>query len=285
MINPSGRHKTMLHIVHSHDHAKAGLIPEAEHHRKQAQAHFDEYVGSLNNSDFKETAQKFSDEITPYFQKLDSIIDHAKTQAAAKPPKKSFISKLFGKSEENLTEAELEKALTTIQGLKPAKISTKVAVDRQPGKDPRYDYKPFHELSHDDQVKATQAFQAKDLNHHHYPVDKETGSFVHGATRWKQTTPSAPVNDKAVVAPEHRAGAFVRINAEGSPHHGKVGKVKMPNAHFPGKVPVQVGLKDHEMEYFDPAQVKLNKSDNEPNLEDLVSKSREVLASIKKGPE
>jgi hypothetical protein len=240
----------------------------------------------LNNSDFKDTAKKFSDEIAPYFQKLDAVIDQAKTQAASKTPKKSFISRFFGKSE--ISEEELKKALTIIQGTKPAKIATKVAVDRQPGKDPRYNYKPFHELSHDDQVKATHAFQAKDLGHHHYPVDKETGEFVHGATRWRQAAPQAkPVDHNVLVAPEHRAGASVRINAEGSPHHGKLGMVKMPHPNFPGKVPVQVGLKDHEMEYFNPDQVKLNKStqDSGPNLEDLVSKSREVLASIKKGPE
>jgi hypothetical protein len=286
MIKPSGRRSAMLHILHSHDHAKAGLIPEAEHHRKKAQQHYDAHHKALSEAEYPETAQKFADEMAPYFEKLDSVIEQAK---AAKPPKKSVLSRVFGKSEiDNMTDEELEKALIIIPGTKPAKVSTKVEVDRQPGKDPRYDYKPFHELGHDDQIKATHAFQDKDMGSHHYPVEKDGGAFVHGATRWKQITPQAtPEDHKVLVAPEHRAGAYVRINAEGTPHHSKVGIVRMPHPNFPGKVPVQVGIKDHEVEYFEPHEVKLNKSTqaNGPILEELVSKGRKVLASIKKGPE
>lgn len=277
----------MLHIIHAHDHAKAGYIPEAEDHRNKAHAHLNQYVSALNEAGYPENAKKFASDIHPYLEKLDQIIDHAKSQNT-KPQKKAKFFDFLRRSElENMTEEELEKALEMIPGTKPSKITTKVAADRQPGKDSRYNYKPFHELSHEDQIKATHAFQDKDMGGHHYPVDKETGSFVHGATRWLQPKSAArPTDTKGLVAPEHRNGAYVRINAEGSPFHGKTGIVKMPHPNFPGKVPVQVGLKDHQVEYFSPHQVSLNKSDQEDSsIEKLVSKSREVLSSIKKGSE
>ena len=286
----TNRYKMMVHIVHAHDHAKAGYIPQAEDHQKKALSYFDKHKKGLEAIGHTQTAASFHDEMTPYFDKLDKIISEAKkTSEAKKPPLSRFLSRLRRSEVDNMTEEELEKAIMAIPGTKPAKIATKVEVDRQPGRDPRYNYKPFHDLSHEDQVKATHAFQDRDMGNHHYPVDKQTGEFVHGATRWLQpkSAPQAtPSSQGVVVAPEHRAGASVRINSEGSPHHGKLGIVKMPNPHFPGKVPVQVGIKDHQVEYFEPGQVKLNKSEEiEPILEDLVSKSRKVLASIKKGPE
>ena len=279
----------MLHIVHAHDYAKAGFHKEAEEHRQKAHEHFDRHIADMRSIGWNTYADNFHAEIKPYLEKLDTLVSDAKNASEAKPKKSKMLSLLRRSELENMTEEELEKALlVTIPGTKPAKIATKVAADRQPGKDSRYDYKPFHELSHDDQVKATHAFQDRDMGNHHYPVDKETGSFVHGATRWLQpaSAPKQAVNTKGLVAPEHRNGAYVKINAEGSPYHGKAGIVKMPHPNFPGKIPVQVGLKDHQVEYFSPHQVSLNKSDQEDSpIEKLVSKGREVLASIKKGSE
>lgn len=271
----SARYRTLLHIVHAHDHAKAGLVDHAKEHFGHAKDYMNKHVSELKQANKHQEAADFETNVQSYLTKLDDMI-----KRASKYPKKFF------KNDEDMTIEELEKAITMVPGTKPAKIETKVAVDRQPGRDPRYDYKPFHELSHEGQVKATHAFQSKDMGNHHYPVDKQTGEFVNGATRWKQlgSAPQAtPGSHGVVVAPEHRTGASVRIHAEGSEHHGKLGIVKLPNPHFPGKVAVQYGLKDHQMEYFNPEQVKLNKSEEDHSfLDKLVDQGRKVLESIKK---
>ena len=281
----SQQHHTILNIVRAHNALRSGHLDRAEAFRNQAKEHLDNHV-KLWSHGADEEKINFPKEMAPYFEKLDSLISEAKNKTEInQAPKKSFFSKLFGKNDQDHLEESLEK-ITPANFNSNININDKVKVDRQPGKDSRYNYKPFNELKHEDQIRATHAFQNKNMTGHHYPVDKETGSFVHGATRWLQpkSAPQAtPADQKVLIDPEHRVGASVRINAEGSPHHGKLGVVKLPSPYFKGKIAVQVGIKDHQTEYFEPSQVKLNKSEDfKIILEDLVNRGHEALIKIKK---
>jgi hypothetical protein len=267
--------RALVHMVHAHDHAKAGLIHNASQHRQKAQDHFSDHVKELTQQNKHDEVNSLTDQMKSYFDKIDQMIG-----SAQKNKKKKFF-----KSENK----DLEKAITvSVPGTPAKRYKTKEAVDRQPGKDSRYDYKPFHQLSHEDQVSATHAFQGRDMTNHHYPVDRKTGKFENGATRWLQSSkaPTATPEDQgSVVAPEHRNGASVRINAEGHPLHGKLGMVKLPNPNMKGKIAVQVGPKDHEMEYLEPHQVKLNQPEKSKDMSDLISRSKVVLKSIREDNE
>jgi len=278
-VEQSEQHHTILNIVHSHNALQAGHLDRAVHFRDTAKAHLDNHIKIHANSQDLEKIN-FPKEVGPYFEKLDSLISEAKNKTEiARSSKKSVFSKLFGKSDQESGEF-LEKITPATFN---SNTSDKVKVDRQPGKDSRYNYKPFNELKHEDQIRATHAFQDNNMAGHHYPVDKDTGLFVHGATRWLQakSAPQAnPTDQKVLIAPEHRAGANVRINAEGTPHHGLLGVVKLPSPYFKGKIAVQIGPRDHQTEYFEPSQVRLSKS--EDILEEIVNKSYITLFKIKK---
>lgn len=267
--------RALVHIVHAHDHAKAGLMNNAQQHREKAQEHFFSHIKELTDQNKHDEVKSISDQMNPYFERMDQMI-----QSGQKTKKKKFF-----KSEDQA----LEKAITvSVPGTPTKKYKTKEMVNRQPGKDSRYDYKPFHQLNHEDQVSATHAFQGRDMHSHHYPVDRVTGRFENGATRWLQSSKAplaTPGDQGSVVAPEHRNGASVRINAEDHPLHGKLGMVKLPNPNMKGKIAVQVGPKDHEMEYFEPHQVKLNQPDKNKEMSDLISRSKVVLKSIRKDSE
>jgi len=179
-----------------------------------------------------------------------------------------------------------------------------VKLNPTPGFDGRYDYKPFHQLKAEDQEKARHTYGDADMDSHHYPVDKKTGELVHG-TRGKVPKASQPPtlkNPNATTTERPKAsgeaygfarptmpkpGTGVRIHDEKSEFHGRLGVVKSPNPHYPGKIAVHVQhpqTRKFETLFVDHSQLKasrptaVSKSEDAENV--LILKSKRALKKL-----
>lgn len=191
------------------------------------------------------------------------------------------------------------------------------SVNRNPGHNPAYDYKDWHDMSNVEKHSATIKFNNRSMESHAYPFHKETGTMAHASRQlmkpesastppkvqapedWKVRSiksgqnpmtgmpkPSAPMQTPGVVKPEHMPGAGIRIAKEGHELHGKLGMVKSPNPQMPGKIAVET--KPGTVHYFEPHEVTKSKISSPMQKSELVKKSQAALkvlkaASSKKG--
>ncbi len=306
-------YQTLRHIARSARHLSVGNLSDAQTHLEAAHASAGLHLKDLTMNDRHDEAAAFSKRVTPYFEKLDSIIKS-----------KSSIKKSFGAGVPMSSASAARKEFNATGSLSPMKVN------RNPGQDPRYGYKAFHELSRKDQERATHAFGGKDMESHFYPTDKNSGEFVHG-TRWKQpgTAPKAnnqgpamnipspqagslqsapkatehfpPVSTSSasgVVPPEQMPGSGVRIHSPGTQNHERLGIVQRPNPNMPGKVPIQIrGKERFETVFVEPHEVRLSrpgspvtKSESDlapetafPGNIIILKKAREAIARIRNG--
>jgi hypothetical protein len=279
-------------IVRASNHAASGSVSGMKRHISDAKKHHKNYLVEHEKIHGREAAEKEHHVLNQYYDKLKGI----------------YESKPF--------KEKVEKSESLKKGVGPKKLSTegnkypsgKEMTVKPPGQDRRYTYKPFNELTPDQQSAAKQKFAgATDIESHHYPLH-EDGTVAHAA-RWKDTKapkvdnsnlnskPSLVGNapransgmsnsDKAPsvstgTLAHHQPDSAVRISSEGHEHHGNLGRVRTPNPYYPNKIHVEVNKRGGGTKsvFLDPHEVAPNKMEKSDNVIDL---TKAVLEKIKK---
>lgn len=278
----SNYYRALVHVLRAARYVRFNDFKKAEEYYLSALEHADAYIHELKKIEDSTSRNSFLEKVAPYFEQLESLFPE-------------------GLQKINPTDARREYFRT---GKHPD-----LKLNPNPGFDGRYDYKPFHQLSHEEQEKARHTYGDADMETHHYPVDKKTGELVHG-TRGKVPQASQPPslkNPNATTAERPKAsgeaygfarpkmpkpGAGVRIHDEKSEFHGRLGVVKSPNPHYPGKVAVHVQhptTRKFETVFLDHSQIKgsrpatVAKSEDAENV--LLLKSKKVLKKLKSSGE
>ncbi len=303
----------VVHIMKAGVFAEAGMHNEAHDYARRARKFATAHVDSLASQEKHAEASHFNARISPMFTHLESVLSRMP---------KSMGEHIAGMADKvRSTVSKLKKA----QDLGPAipkrpniftsheQDKTVVPTNRNPGRDARYVYKPFKQLSPENQQKARMAFRHSNdsMESYHYAHDPRTGSMVHGS-RWlapkeppqastspvaQHGTPKEPpqatesVPRSGEILPQHMPGAAVHINSQGHDFHGSFGEVQAPNPQMPGQIRVKVKNRKSglfEDTYVKPHEVKLKyqiaKSENETDTQDnvvLLTKSRKALKKIK----
>jgi hypothetical protein len=156
------------------------------------------------------------------------------------------------------------KSTMTVGGVKPQK---------------GYNYKPIHELHPDDQSSVQSKF-AGDYARYAYATHPDTGRLAHAMTGRVPLQPGQAVRAQSSsfkeLKPEHKRGAFVKINKPGHPSHEKKGIVLGPHPELPGKIRVQVGHTEAHSVYVDHNEVALSKPASK------VEKALQTIYNIRK---
>jgi hypothetical protein len=230
------------HLAMARRNMFLGNHSAAEHDLGTSKIHAERHFRKLAGQGFHQEAEaqrKAHDGLVRHIQSLKGVV---KTESA--PTMTKIAPSSTGES-----PARREMMST-------GHLSDKAKV-QAPGQDPRYAYKPIHELSHEDQIQAHHQYQSRDMARHSYPVDPK-GNLVVGrrAPIASGDIPSPKASSYQRPKSEHREGSSVRVHAPGSPYHGKLGVVRLPHPGLPDKVPVQVGHRAHEIVYVSHDQVK-----------------------------
>lgn len=297
-------YKAYLSIAHARNHILAGNHSEAEKHVQQAHVHAGEHLKELTVNHKHDEAKAYTDEIKPFFDRVDHLLTQSKAKVAKSMPSdpaeraaalRDKASQIRNEIRSKISSTPLpatagamrpQQAYGVGRGVQfePEKGAKKITGTKIPGHDSRYQYKAFHQLSTESQAAASHAFQGKDMHVYHYPTDQKTGEFVHSTRAKMPAGPQWPTSQDhgVVVKPEHMAGNYVRINNPESPLHGKLGIVKAPNPSIPGKIPVQVGHAASAVVHVEPHHVRLSKGDETINeLAQLRERAASALYDIK----
>lgn len=270
--------KALVHVLRAARFVKFNELKKAEEYYLSALSHADAYLRELEKIEDSTSKESFLEKVIPFFEKLES---------------------LFPERLEKISHADARREYFRTGKHPDLKLNS------TPGFDNRYDYKPFHQLSHEEQEKARHTYGDADMESHHYPVDKNTGELVHG-TRGKvpkASQPAALKNPNATTLERPKAsgeaygfarpkmpkpGSGIRIHDEKSEFHGRLGVVKSPNPHYPGKVAVHAQhptTRKFETLFLDHSQIKpsrpaqVAKSEETENV--LVLKSKRALKKLK----
>lgn len=262
-----------------------GMHEKAHEYAAKAIAHADEHRASLKAAGKHQEVAAFDSKIGPFFSAMNRALSHG-TDADGKhesagnaTPKPSMVQRVknaFKKSEDD------------------------IVINKNPGRNPKYDYKPFGHMQPEEQNRARQAFRHsyEPVEHYHYAFDRGTGEMVHGQ-RWlagdlhrdKSVIASHPpkantaVSGKSKPLPQHMPGAGVYISAPGHTHDGSYGEVQAADPRMEGKLKVRVlnkETKKFEDTFVKPHEVKIKefkKSEDHSNV--VFMKSKEALRRIK----
>jgi hypothetical protein len=251
------------HAVFAGDHARA------HHHydlaRKYEKEHIDHLSSQERHSDIP-SFRNITGKISSFLEsRMDSLRAHGPSQSKAvarlePSPKEEKQGGLVSTVKRILkrSEAALEKSdtpLTMRQNLAP-KAKTSQVKPKDYGRKAGYDYRPFHELSSEQQNQARTNFSGSGHDQFHYPIDPRTKEVPAGVSRFKSPIQApAPTSRQGDIQPRpnaappiappapsmsinHQPGAAGRINKPGHEDHGLFARVKGPNPNVPGKVGV-----------------------------------------------
>lgn len=259
-------------IVRGTYHFDRGEYDHAQRHADVALSHIGSFEEELKAKNLHQTPphSEALDHIKRFHNTLTQCLDLARRVRKAEVPGSKYAPKMPPKLKR--------------PAIKPAAPAGPIPtqINRAPGMDPRYQYKPFHELKQEDKQRAHYAFNGKDMENYHYPTQQ--GNFVHGTRALRpanQEGAQPPKGDSnSYMKPEHKVNADVKIDhPENKELHGQRGFIRMPNPNMPGKVRVQLGT---QVAYLNPDQVKLAKAEEVVSTMDtLAEKARACLEDIK----
>jgi hypothetical protein len=241
-------------LAQAFDALRIGRVHHARALISKAQKHSEDHVKQLISEGKHSEAADFHPSVKPYFDRANHVYNRVLSRQRKLNKGESF-----------------EKAVSYPQ-------------DKPAGLNPKYDYKHYSELPPHDQIKATHAFQDKDMDHYHYATDKKSGEFVF-TTRVKMSNPNLKeksgsnqaLTAQPHIAKQHIPGSTVRIDAHGTALHNKLAIVRPTNPNVPNKIKVQVGG-TNDVAYVEPHQVKLHKSESNTRIE----KGKRVIEHIRK---
>lgn len=267
MIRPKDKYNkgraAAVAVMSALSRAHAGMHHDAHEAARSAyhlaQAHRDDLASHEDHA----AIAHFNEHIDPMFNELERVM--ASSLKNAKP----------------ISAPEVKQ-----KRLKKSDEAQDAKVNKNPGRDPRYAYKPFHALSTEQQTVALGAFRhsSESMDNYHYATDPKTGQIVHGQ-RWLANAPQAnqhksKISEPKTPMPQHAVGAGVTIQSVGHKHHGAYGEVQRPNPQMPGKIRVKVKNKEtnrFEDTYVAPHEVGLKLKKSESGNVVLISKSKAAL--------
>lgn len=257
------RYQTGLHLLRAIKWAELGRHHEAHSYAQRARQHAEAHRQDLSSREQHSEIEHFDSTVNPLFVHLERLL--------------SSIPKGLKKSLKPSLQVQNEKDFQTVV--------------QYPGRDPRYDYKAFHEMNTEEQTAALNAFRhSKDpVADYHYAFDQVTGQLVHGQ-RWLRPSEAKNRQGKPKVMPnknplpQHMPGATVTISSPGHTFHGHSAEVQRPNPQMPGKIRVKVKNRQTnrvEDAYVLPHEVGLTSPDVKKNEEGIVAKSKAALEILK----
>lgn len=234
------------HVVLATNEAQKGNKNQTKKHLDQAKVHVDIHVRGLRMVGQSQEADNYTKAFQSHVNRINKILLNSTKKSDLECSEDHSIVKTCAKCG-YMNKNELEKI-----ELPKQKIKT-------PGQDPRYKYKPIHELSGEDQAIAYHKFQSKEMGQYLYPVD-EAGALVHAARsplpKEKVVTPKPLSAEYQQLKPHHLKDSAVRISAPGHPMHGKLGIVQGANPMMGGKIQVKMGTSGAQVMHFAPDQVQ-----------------------------
>jgi len=310
--NKDNGYHAVVHIMKAGVFAEAGMHNEAHDYARRARQHATAHAENLSSGERHNEAAKFNAKIAPMFTHLEKVLSKMPKSvgqhiAGIADKAKAVVGNITKPKKLTKAARDLGPALPTrpaVFGGTQEPDKTVMPQNRNPGRDARFTYKPYHELTPDNQMKAQMAFRhSKDaMENYHYAHDPKSGDMVHGS-RWlaPKDPPQAKMGAKAQpglaveppqaneavkVLPQHMPGAAVHINSHGHEHNGRFGEVQQPNPQMPGTVRIKIkGQKSGRFEdaYVQPHEVKLSKEikKSEPDNIVLIQKSKSALKRIK----
>lgn len=243
-MSHSPHQMAVSHIVLAQHEVDKGNHSVARQHLRKAQAFAESHSRVLKTMGQHDESKKYMDAFQEHVSRINSLMSRkAKKSECSEDHQKMDVCKCgYMRKSEPMEKIEPKQPI------------------KSPGQDPRYHYKPIHELSDADQAAAYHKFSGKDIARYMYPVDKETGALVHASRAPlpadKPMVPRPLSADYQKLGPHHQRDSSIRINAPGHPMHGKLGVVAGANPAMGGKIAVKMGTSAASIMHFDPEQVK-----------------------------
>jgi hypothetical protein len=285
--------QAMINVVRATRQICLGQIAQAESLLAKAEGFTCQYTSSLEALNQPQAADEFLGKMLPFLEEAKGVIEAVRSK-----PLEFFRGEALEKRIPDTASRE------------------KQPINRSPGRAKGYDYKPFHELSPEDQAAAHTKYQGVEMHQHLYPMEPSTGKLAHntrqrisgkvaaatppqanarpgvlsGVARAPGETP--PQASGHLPKPEHTPGRTVWVNKPDHEHHGSFGMVMHPNPVMGEKVAVRVRNRAKpvfETIHVDPHEVSTSRP-SAPKSKSLirsesalVNKSRVALKTLRKG--